>query len=196
MLIFTSSPNLSKRMNRLVQNFGKRFVKEKLDRFRELYGIEVVEVNPAYSSKECSSCGYVDNKNRKDTHTFECKACGRKINAQVNASRNLLRRSSLKDFLNTNLPKRKVLKVLLKQYLERLKGCWSAPLELLEEFLNPRQGSPSRVGVHGSFVHAEGNSITLSRKYFAICHRTSFVRKRYFVSRDVISKIFSRVKLP
>jgi len=163
------SPELSKRMNRLVQNFGKRFVKEKLERLRELYGIEVVEVNPGYSSQECSFCGYVDSRNRKDTHTFECKVCGKKINAQVNASRNLLRRSSLKEFFFADLPKKKVLKILVKKYLERLKGCWSAPLELLksnpyfrdylEEFLNPRQGSPSRVSVHGTFVHAEGNSV-------------------------------------
>jgi len=143
---------LSKRMNRLVQNFGKRYVKEKLQRLKELYGIEVVEVNPAYTSQECSSCGYVDERNRRNTRKFECKACGRKINAQVNASRNFLQRSSLKEFLNANLPKKKVLKMLVKRYLERLKGWKSAPLELLksnlyfrdylEEFLNPRQGSP------------------------------------------------------
>ena len=45
--------------------------------------------------------------------------------------------------------------------------CWSAPLELLkgnpyfkylEKFLNPWQGSPSRVSMHGTFVHAKGNS--------------------------------------
>ncbi len=146
------SPELSKRMNRLIQNFGKRFVREKLQRLKELYGIDVVEVNPAYTSQECCSCGYVDARNRKDTQDFECKACGRKMNAQINASRNLLRRSSLMEFLNTNLPKKKVLKILIKKYLERLKGCRSAPLEFLksnlyfrdylEEFLNPRQGLP------------------------------------------------------
>jgi len=65
------SPELSRRMNRLIQNFGKRFVKEKLQRFRELYGIEVVEVNPAYTSQECSVCGYVDERNRKNTQSFE-----------------------------------------------------------------------------------------------------------------------------
>lgn len=63
-----------------------------------------------------------------------------------------IRRSSLKEFLNTNLPKKKILKVLLRQYLERFKGCWSAPLELfngnpyfrdyLEKFLNPQQSLP------------------------------------------------------
>ena len=129
------SPELSKRMNRLIQNFGKRYVREKLNRLKEIYGIEVVEVNPAYSSQECSFCGYVDKKNGKDTHTFECKACGKKVNAQVNASRNLLRRSSLKEFLNTNLPKKKVLKVLLKRYLERAKGDGVLPWSFLRAIL-------------------------------------------------------------
>ena len=61
-------------------------------------------------------------------------------------------RKTAKEFLNTNLPKRKVLKVLLKQYLDRFKGCCGAPLELfngnpyfrdyLEKFLNLRHGLP------------------------------------------------------
>ncbi|MFH4233451.1 zinc ribbon domain-containing protein, partial [Acinetobacter baumannii] len=52
--------NLSRRMNRLLSRFGKRIVREKLKSLQELYGIEVIETNPAYSSQECSSCGYVD----------------------------------------------------------------------------------------------------------------------------------------
>jgi len=143
------SPELSKRMNRLIQNFGKRYVKEKLERLHQLYGIEIVEVNPAYSSQECSSCGYVDKENRKSTQEFECKCCGNKINAQVNGAKNLLERSSLREF-HPHLPKKQVLKVLIKKHLERLKGCKSAPLdilkgnpyyrEFLENILNPRQG--------------------------------------------------------
>jgi putative transposase len=103
------SPELSKRMNRLIQNFGKRYLKEKLERLHQLCGIEIVEVYPAYSSQECSCCGYVDKKNRKSTQEFECKFCGKKINAQVNSAKNLLERSSLREF-NPYLPKKQVLK--------------------------------------------------------------------------------------
>ena len=84
--------NLSRRMNRLLSRFGKRIAGEKLKSLQELYGIEVVEANPAYSSQECSSCGYIDEQNRKSTQEFECQACGRRTNAQVNAARNILRR--------------------------------------------------------------------------------------------------------
>jgi putative transposase len=71
------SPDLSKRMNRLIQSFGKRYVREKLRQLHELYGIEVEEVNAAYSSQECSSCGYVDEENKKGTQEFEYRYCGK-----------------------------------------------------------------------------------------------------------------------
>jgi putative transposase len=140
------SPELSKRMNRLLQNFGKGYIKEKLQRLQELYGIEIVEINPAYISQECSCCGYVDKNNRKDTQEFECKACGNKTNAQVIGAKNILKRSSLGSLY---LTKKQVLKMLIERYLERLKGRKSPPLDVikgnpyfkdyLDSILNPYQ---------------------------------------------------------
>lgn len=118
-------------MNRLLSIFGKRIVREKLKSLQELYGIEVVEVNAAYSSQECSSCGYVDKQNRKSTPEFECQACGRRANAQVNAAQNLLRRRSVGE-IKVRTPKKQVLKMLVERHLERTKGCHSAPLEVLK----------------------------------------------------------------
>jgi len=123
------SPELSKRLNRLVQNFGKKYIKQKLERLQQLYGIEIVEINPAYTSQECSSCGYVDKQNRKNTQEFECRACRNKTNAQINGSRNILKRSSLGSLY---LTKKQVLKILIERYLERHKGCKSPPLNILE----------------------------------------------------------------
>lgn len=124
------SPELSKRLNRMIQNFGKRYIKQKLERLQQLYGIEVIEVNPAYTSQECSSCGYVDKRNRKDTQEFECKACGNKTNAQINGAKNILKRSSLGSLY---LTKKQVLKMLTVRYLERLKGCKSPPLDVIKD---------------------------------------------------------------
>lgn len=123
------SPELSRRMNRLVSNFGGRYLKEKLQRLQELYGIQVVEANPAYTSQECARCGYVDPRNRQDTQTFRCLACGHRGNAQVNAAKNLLRRSSPGSGIQPFTPKRQVLQVLLAGYLERHQGGWSAARE-------------------------------------------------------------------
>jgi len=140
------SPDLSKRLNRMIQNFGKRYIKQKLQRLQELYGIEIIEINPAYTSQECSSCGYVDERNRKNTQEFECRACKNKINAQINGAKNILKRSSLGSLY---LTKKQVLKILTERYLERLKGCKSPPLDILkgnpyfkdclENILNPCQ---------------------------------------------------------
>jgi len=122
-------PELSKRLNRLIQRFGKKYIKQKLERLQQLYGIEIVEINPAYTSQECSSCGYVDKRNRKNTQEFECRACGNKTNAQINGAKNILKRSSLGSLY---LTKKQVLKILTERYLERLKGCKSPPLDILK----------------------------------------------------------------
>jgi transposase, IS605 OrfB family, central region len=144
------SPELSKRLNRLIQRFGKKYIKQKLERLQQLYGIEIIEINPAYTSQECSSCRYVDERNRKNTQEFECKACKNKINAQINGAKNILKRSSLGSLY---LTKKQVLKILIERYLERLKGCKSPPLDILkgnpyfkdylESILNPCQSLTS-----------------------------------------------------
>ncbi len=52
--------------------------------------IEVV--NPAYTSQECPSCGYVSRLNRSGTR-FCCRCCGRKAHADWVGASGILRRS-------------------------------------------------------------------------------------------------------
>ncbi|MGB9874045.1 MAG: RNA-guided endonuclease InsQ/TnpB family protein, partial [Hydrogenobacter sp.] len=84
--------NFPKSVKRVLMRFGLGEIRRKLKELQEEYGIRVVEVNHAYSSQACSNCGYVDRENRKDRDTFECKCCGIKLHADVNASRNLRER--------------------------------------------------------------------------------------------------------
>lgn len=51
-------------------------------------GIEVVLVDPAYTSQRCSTCGYTDRNNRRKG-TFACRECGFIANADVNAAINI-----------------------------------------------------------------------------------------------------------
>ena len=81
---------LSKRMNRLISRFGKAAVTAKLKSLDEMHGIAITETNPAYSSQECSVCGYMDRTNRKSQSEFECKCCNTGIHADVNGARNHL----------------------------------------------------------------------------------------------------------
>lgn len=56
------SPDLSKRMNRLVQRFGRRIFRDALDKQAEELGIVITEVNAAYSSQTCHACGLADEE--------------------------------------------------------------------------------------------------------------------------------------
>ena len=86
--------NLSKKMNRLLTRTYRRVIKDKFVRLEEKYGITTIEVNAAYTSQECSNCGFVSKENRKSQSRFACKCCNYKLNADVNAARNIVKRRS------------------------------------------------------------------------------------------------------
>ena len=55
-------------------------------------GIEVIKVNPRFTSKRCSKCGCIDVNNRDgkvNQGKFECVNCGHTENADINASKNI-----------------------------------------------------------------------------------------------------------
>jgi IS605 OrfB family transposase len=67
--------------------------------FRRLYdytaykadaeGIEVTQVDPAYTSKRCSKCGTTLDENRPSQARFCCRKCGYEVNADYNAAKNI-----------------------------------------------------------------------------------------------------------
>jgi len=52
------------------------------------YGVQVQKVDPVYTSQRCSQCGWTLKKNR-NKKAFCCTACGYKVDADLNASKNL-----------------------------------------------------------------------------------------------------------
>ncbi|MBD3261432.1 MAG: transposase, partial [Candidatus Altiarchaeales archaeon] len=56
----------------------------------------IEKVNPAYTSQECPSCGYVSRRNRSGVK-FSCKSCGRRAHADWVGASGILRRSEDKD---------------------------------------------------------------------------------------------------
>lgn len=58
-------------------------------------------VEPRYTSQTCSMCGHIDKRNRDGT-LFRCTACGYEINADSNASINILNRFR-QEKLNTSV---------------------------------------------------------------------------------------------
>lgn len=57
-------------------------------------GIDVVLVDPAYTSQRCSACGYTAKNNRRKG-TFACRQCGFIANADVNAAINIRNKAFL-----------------------------------------------------------------------------------------------------
>lgn len=64
-------------------------LQEKVSYKAKAAGIEVVKVDPRYTSQRCSCCGYIDAGNRLTQAEFKCLNCGYEENADYNAARNI-----------------------------------------------------------------------------------------------------------
>ena len=81
----------SERSNRHSWSF--RQLREFIQYKALLAGVQVILVNPAYTSQQCSNCGYTDKSNRKTQSEFFCQCCGFAANADYNASINISRKA-------------------------------------------------------------------------------------------------------
>ena len=53
------------------------------------YNVNVVLVNPDFTSQMCPKCGHISKNNRKSQETFCCEKCNHKNNADINAAKNI-----------------------------------------------------------------------------------------------------------
>ena len=111
--------HLSKKLNRILRNCGRSVIEEKFESLKNIQGIKIAEINPAYTSQECSDCHYVDKKNRPNQETFRCKNCRMTINADVNAARVNRYRSSMPELANIYTNRKIVLHKLVTLFMVR-----------------------------------------------------------------------------
>ena len=128
------SPDLSRRMNRLVTNCGRAVFRQKLADLQEKFGIAAVEVPSPYTSQECSHCHYVDRANRRSQSEFHCRWCGSGMHADVNAACTVKGRRSA-GLGDRFLTKGAILGSLTRQHVER----WFRPQGAADD---PRLANP------------------------------------------------------
>ena len=75
--------------HRLLQHWTYYDLQQKIIYKAKEHGIEVVKVDPKYTSQRCSKCGHISPLNRKTQADFKCVSCGYACNADFNASQNL-----------------------------------------------------------------------------------------------------------
>lgn len=73
-------------------------------------GIEVIKINPKYTSKRCSKCGCIHNENRdckNNQSKFKCVVCGYEENADINSAKNISL-PNIEDIIDDQLKSQKI----------------------------------------------------------------------------------------
>ncbi len=128
----------SRQMNRALQASQLGYARDKLKFKLDERGIRYRSVQPAYSSQQCSICGFVFPMNRRSQAVSRCLWCGYEANADENAAQNIAERFG-DDELNA-LSFRNVETDLALRFIRRLPVARSATagLELQPELWLPR----------------------------------------------------------
>ena len=79
-------------LNREILDQTWGLIRQQLRYKAEWAGRRFVEVDPRHTSQTCNSCGVVDGRSRQGK-VFQCVACGFTLDADLNAARNILRKS-------------------------------------------------------------------------------------------------------
>ena len=81
-----------KNFNRIISRWEKGYLDSQIEWKSEQRGIKITNVNPAYTSQICHIC---DNFGIRDGETFTCPHCGNKMDADVNAAHNIMKRKQI-----------------------------------------------------------------------------------------------------
>jgi putative transposase len=82
---------VGKETRKLLGHWNIDLIYRRMSEKAELNRVHLVFVEPAYSSQTCNSCGAIDKKSRNG-EVFKCTSCGVRLDADYNASMNILQR--------------------------------------------------------------------------------------------------------
>ena len=86
-----SKGKFRKEFNNKLSRWAYPRVLGKLQSVCEIRGIGYIKVDPSYTSQTCSLCGHVDKASRVG-EAFCCTRCGMRMDADINAAKNILMR--------------------------------------------------------------------------------------------------------
>jgi IS605 OrfB family transposase len=78
-----------KAMRRRLAVWQRTLIRQATERKAQEIGMVVAQINPAYTSQQCSRCGLLGVRKR---HAFTCPSCGHTAHADVNAAVNIRNR--------------------------------------------------------------------------------------------------------
>lgn len=81
-----------KNFNRIMNRWEKGYLDNQIEWKAKQKEIMVTNVNPAYTSQICHICNNFGNRNGE---TFDCPHCGNKMDADVNAAHNIMKRKEI-----------------------------------------------------------------------------------------------------
>ena len=110
----------SKKLSRRVSMWTRRLLNERVDFKASAGGSRREQVNPAYSSQMCPTCGFVNKDNRRGD-TFQCTHCGHRGSADRVAAENLKARHQDPE-ITLYTPKERVKSILLVRFNARLES--------------------------------------------------------------------------
>lgn len=87
-----SGNSKGKRFNRKLHGWSFDQLQAFVEYKAKMRGIQVVYVDPRYTSQKCSKCKFRSKKNRISQSSFQCRSCGFRIHADLNAARNIRKR--------------------------------------------------------------------------------------------------------
>lgn len=101
----------NRKVNQQLRRLMIQQIKNDIIKYSKVQGNKVSLINPAYTSQQCSNCNHVSKDNRKTQERFSCVKCGHTLNADYNASINILNRN-YDDRIRLDMKPKEILNIL------------------------------------------------------------------------------------
>ena len=122
-----SKNKYNKKTKNKLNRFHKGIIRDRMDYICQLYNVNLVYVNAAYTSQICSECGHLGDRIED---RFHCHFCDKDVHSGFNAAKNVLDRLMDKDIKLYTKPYQ--VKTILNKRLEDKTGSTACSKSLTD----------------------------------------------------------------